>query len=87
MLPRHMDTIEMTYRTNIALVTIEAAFDDLDHPEAAAVARVTLREIQHTQGDLQAVMILYRRAVMGSPKEFALVREIANRFFTLHAPA
>lgn len=74
----NFDVEEMFSQTGIAPVTTEAAFNAEKNPEAENEA---IGQFQRSEPTLRAALILYRRTGMGSPLEFSVVRQIAERFF------
>ena len=76
-----IDTESMFRNTGIPPVLTEHAFEMLSHPDAEVAAAETARQFNLMDHQLESAMILYRTTLFNSPKEHAVIREIARRFY------
>lgn len=82
MIIENIDVEEMVRQTGIAAVTIEYALREAEaQPGSMEAEREAVCRFEREAPELRVALILYRRERMGSPLEYAIIRQIASRFF------
>lgn len=76
------NTEQMAYWASIPAVTLEAAIQAKDRPEAKEAEKKAEELFKSVSSTLPGELVIYRRKgiPMGSALEFAVIRHIARRF-------